>query len=528
MNRIVINKWLKCSSAKVLSCLLVILFLGQAGVSAKDKKNILFIAVDDLKPNLGCYGDKSVFSPHIDKLAERGTVFFNNHCQQAVCAPSRASLLTGLRPDNTKVWDLKTIMRDYVPDVVTLPQYLKQNGYVTVALGKIFDSRSVDKGMDTLSWSVPYYKANKYNYDPIYGSPYSGRWQLPATKKEIEKLSVEADKLNLKNSSKLNYVLGHIKPSTEEADLPDDAYPDGQYTMMAKKCIGELSKGNTPFFLAVGFHKPHLPFTAPKKYWDLYNREDFRLAQWQEKPENGPDIAMHNWEELKSYTDINENIDKSGNLNSSKQLELIHGYYACVSYIDKQIGELIDELQKKDLAQNTIIVLWGDHGWHLGDHGLWCKHSNYEQATRSPLIIVSPEIEGGRKVSSPTEFIDIFPTINELVGLPSFDALEGQSLLPVMEGKTGAVKDYAISQYPRGKSIMGYSLRNDQYRYVEWFDKGSVDNRDITTWKTVAVELYDYQKDPDETKNIVFEESYKAIAENLELEMHKFLEKNSQ
>ena len=488
------------------------------------KKNILFIAVDDLKPLLNCYGESGIISPNIDKLAEKGTVFLNNHCQQAVCAPSRASLLTGLRPDDTKVWDLKTIMRDHVPNVLTMPQYFKQNGYETVAFGKIYDPRSVDKQLDKPSWSIPYKDVNRYNYEAKFGEPYLGRWQSPDTKAKAEVYIKIAAGKGMKGYKQKEYAQQFVKPSTEMIDVPDEVYADGQTTLNAIKMMRKLAKQDKPFFLAVGFKKPHLPFTAPQKYWDLYSRKDIELSEWQKKPQDGPAIAMHTWGELKSYSDIKEHIGSDGLLDNEKQAELIHAYYACVSFIDAQIGKLLVELKEQGLDKNTAIVLWGDHGWHLGDHGLWCKHSNYEQATRSPLIFADPYIKGNIKNSSPTEFIDIFPTLCELTGIKTPSNLEGKSLVPIMNGEAGQVKEFALSQYPRGKDVMGYSMRTERYRYVEWHNNNYRSYKTYMKANITAVELYDYETDPDETKNLTTSKEYSKTKEKLSKQLRAYLQ----
>ncbi len=492
-------------------------------LKSQDAKNVLFIAVDDLKPILGCYGNTEILTPNIDKLASSGTVFLNNHCQQAVCAPSRASLLTGLRPDNTKVWDLKTIMRDHVPDVLTMPQYFRQMGYETVAFGKIYDPRSVDKELDEPSWSIPYNEVNMVNYHPKFGTPFGGRWQLPQTKTKAQKYIREAEIKGMKGYEKTRYAQQFVKPSTEMIDIPDEAYMDGQITINSIKMMKRLTNQDKPFFLAVGYKKPHLPFTAPKKYWDLYNRDEIKLSKWQKQPFDGPDIAMHTWGELKSYSDIGEHIGPDGLLSDQKQAELIHGYLACVSFIDVQIGKLIDELERLGLDKNTTIVLWGDHGWHLGDHGLWCKHSNFEQATRSPLIFSDPDINGNIKNSSPTEFVDIFPTLCDLVGINIPDVLDGKSLKSIMDGRGEKVKDYAISQYPRGNNRMGYSLRTERYRYTAWFAIDFRKGEKASTEKFIGEELYDYQKDDLETKNFADEKSYLKVKNDLVDKLNNFL-----
>ena len=257
------------------------------------KPNILFIAVDDLKPILGCYGDPLVKTPNIDRLASRATIFMSNYVQQAVCGPTRASLMTGKRPDYTQVWDLKTRMRDINPDILSLPQYLKENGYSTQGIGKVYDQRCVDKDFDKPSWSTPYYKVNNKYYG-VYGEPAEGRYQLAETKVLAEKYIKEALASGKTKEEANDYVQTKIKPSVESADVPDYAYTDGANTLQAIDILKQLKNSTQPFFLAVGLSKPHLPFVAPKKYWDLYKREDMPLAPYQKPTENAVDIAYHN------------------------------------------------------------------------------------------------------------------------------------------------------------------------------------------------------------------------------------------
>lgn len=455
-------------------------------LSLSDRQpNILFLAVDDLKPLLGCYGTPLVKSPHIDRLAATGTVFLNNHCQQAVCGPSRASLLTGLRPDTTRVWDLQTRMRDVLPDVLTLPQYFKAQGYETVGMGKIFDGRCCDGwgSQDTRSWTGPFVSTG-------------GRLYADPDKAASKPTAAQLSRAN--------------RPATECADVADDLYQDGQLAVTGVRELKRLAKQDRPFFLGVGFKKPHLPFCAPKKYWDLYEREQFHLPAFQKHSEQGPDIAYHNWGELRTgYTDI----PARGPMTRDKQLELIHGYHACVSYVDAQIGRLLDELRAQGLEQNTVVVLWGDHGWHLGDHDLWCKHSNFEQATRSTLIMRTPGVSnGGHRVKAPTEFVDIFPTLCDLAGLTVPAVLQGTSLKSLCQNPEASVKAVAVSQYPRsleGKPVMGYAYRSDRYRYVQWIQKDY--RKGDTTGPVVARELYDYQVDPNETRNRVDDPALRDI-----------------
>lgn len=490
-----------------------ILSLALSGWVSAQGQNVIFIAVDDLKPLLGAYGDKFAITPNIDRLAARGVTFTNAQCQQAVCGPSRASLLTGMRPDVTQVWDLKTLIRDKNPDIVTIPQYFQNEGYETVGMGKIFDPRSVDKGLDEKSWSVPYLMPDVD--DEQYGEQ-EGHYQSPENKAKFKALRKEGEAKGL-TGGKLNaYVRNGNKPTTESLEIADEGYFDGMLAAEAINQLQTLAKGTKPFLLCVGFKKPHLPFVAPKKYWDLYNRDEMPLAQFQKQAKGTVKLSYHNSGELNSYTDIPAAYGEDGLINKEKQRELIHGYYACVTYIDAQIGKVLDELVTQGLVENTSIVLWGDHGWHLGDHGLWNKHSNFEQATRSPLIFASNSMKQGVINESPVEFVDIFPTLCDLSGLEKPDYLQGKSLRPILEGTEKKVKPFAVSQYPRAKN-MGYALRNDRYRYVAWYKDGDTSD----PGNILVKELYDYKKDPLETVNLV--SSNAVLANELQSQLTDFL-----
>lgn len=503
------------------------------------RPNVLFIAVDDLKPILGCYGDPLVKTPNIDKLAARSILFMQNYCQQAVSGPTRASLMTGMRPDYTRVWDLKTKMRDINPDILSLPQYFRSRGYQTAGIGKIYDPRCVDDDLDGPSWSIPYYRRSDKYFPASTGRP-EGQYQLPETRALIRKFTAEGEAKGLKGKELTDFVGTKIKPSVECADVPDHAYNDGANALHARDILSELAKGDKPFFFAVGFSKPHLPFVAPKKYWDLYSPKAMPLAAFQKKSENGPDIAYHTAGELYSYSDIppisSFSDQKPGlDLPVEKQKELIHGYYAATSFTDAQIGIVLKALDSLGLAGNTIVVLWGDHGWHLGDHNLWCKHTNFEQAARTPLIISAPGMNPA-KTTSLTEFIDIFPTLCELSGLQIPGHLDGKSLAPVMKNPETLVKEYSVSQYPRpGKGIeasrlgwsdgqcMGYSLRTPRYRYTLWLGDGFRSYKPFSEELVVATEMYDYQKDLLETRNVADDPAYTAESRKLKAEMVSFL-----
>jgi len=495
------------------------------GANNVQKMNVLFIAVDDLKPEIGCYGNTLIKTPNIDRIGKNGTVFLQNYCQQAVSGPTRASLMTGMRPDYTKIWDLKTLMRDINPDILSLPQYFASQGYETTGVGKIYDPRCVDKDEDKPSWTLPYNKVGTQYYSQSTGQPMIGGYQLPETKVLIAKFVTEAKEQGLTGAMMIDYVQNRIKPSTECADVPDDAYVDGAGVKRANELLTQLSKQDKPFFLAVGFAKPHLPFVAPKKYWDMYDRKDMPLAKFQEHAKKGPEIAYQNYE-LKSYSDIpalcsfTDNPKNIG-LNIEKQRELIHGYYAATSYMDAQLGKLLDKLEELGLAKNTIIVFWGDHGWHLGDHGLWCKHTNFEQATRSPLMIVAPGMKPV-KTNSVSEFVDVFPTVCELAGLQIPAKLDGKSLLPIMKNPKAVVKDFAVSQYPREGNTMGYSIRSDRYRMTFWIKNDYHSNQPFSYDLVIAKELYDYQTDPLETVNVVDDKQYTNVRADMEIKMIAF------
>ena len=467
------------------------------------KPNILFISVDDLKPTIGSFGDDFAVTPNIDKLSETSTVFLNNHTQLAICAASRVSFLTGLRPDKTKVWDLKTKMRDVNPDVLTLPEHFKNNGYQTIGVGKIYDPRAVDGGRDRRSWSVPFVTQNQLIFPDGYSFPSGGFYQGKENRAVRAKLRQEAIDKGVNNLNK--YESERFKPPYENADVPDGAYMDGAIANRAVELLDQMDN-TKPFFLAVGFLRPHLPFNAPTKYWNLYKEEEIQLAEFQTKSKNPVDIAYKGGWEINTYKapgiEYIENDEGLLILPDDIQRKLIHGYYAATSYIDAQIGLVLKKLKEKGLDKNTIIVLWGDHGFHLGDHSQWTKHTNFEQSTRSPLLIKDPRINKTINVDSPTEFIDVFPTLCELAKLEIPEELDGISLKPQILGEQTTSKIFAVSQYPRHGNIMGYSFRTKRHRYTVWVNnKKSFEP--IYIEDIYAEELYDYTNDPLETENII-------------------------
>lgn len=455
-------------------------------MASSSKPNVLFICVDDLKPVLGCYGDTLVKSPNIDRLASRGVLFQRAFANQAVCAPSRNSLMTGCRSTTLGIYDLGTFFRQSVPDAVTLPQYFKQHGWRTEALGKLFH---VGHGNheDPLSWSVPHWGPKA---GPAGGYALKENRAAPLTREEALFSNVPWNDAN---------KLPRGAP-TECADVPDNTYGDGK---IADETIQRLRAAkNRPdefFFLAVGFLKPHLPFVAPKKYWDLYQRDSFKLPGLQVPPIGAPDFAPTTWGELRQYSDIPE----TGPVTADTARLLLHGYHAAVSYMDAQLGRMLDELDRLGLADNTIILLWGDHGWHLGDHGMWSKHTNYEQAARIPLIVCAPGARRGSKCGALAETVDIYPTLCELAKLPVPAGLDGASFVAALKdpaaAKTKEAVFHSFPRSPRGLGpLIGRAVRTERYRLVEW-------KKPSAAPQSAILELYDYVADPDETKNLAAE-----------------------
>ncbi len=442
------------------------------------RPNVLLICVDDLKPLAGCYGSPLVRTPNLDRLAARGLLFERAYCNQAVCAPSRNALMIGLRPQSIGIYDLGTNFRLAVPDAVTLAQHFKLHGWRTEALGKIFH---VGHGNheDPASWSVPHWGPK--------GGP-AGGYVLPENRTP-QPTREEARFANAPEAKAAKLPRG---APTECADVPDSTYADGRIADEAiRRLQAARQRPDQPFFLAVGFLKPHLPFVAPKKYWDLYDPLALPMPTVKTPPTGAPPFAPTTWGELRQYSDI----PATGPLDDAKARHLIHGYYAATSYMDAQLGRVLDALDATGLANNTIIVLWGDHGWHLGDHGMWCKHTNYEQATRIPLIIVAPGVtRPGTRTLALAESVDLYPTLCELAGLPVPKGLDGSSLTAVLRDPQAPGKKAVFHVYPRG-NLMGRAVRTERYRLVEW-------KAIAQPASTAVLELYDYQTDPEETRNL--------------------------
>jgi iduronate 2-sulfatase len=373
-------------------------------------------------------------------------------------------------------------------------------------MGKVFHMAKRD---DPQSWTLPFIDERDLTYPAEYGAPVMKHYQLPAMKEQVAYFNETNQDFDRDDLIKLD-----IHPATESLDVPDNAYADGAMALRSIELLETFKTANNPFFMTIGFHRPHLPFVAPKKYWDLYDRSTIEVAAYQEEAKDSPSYAYHKSGELHNYSDIPSNLDMKHPLDKEKQRELIHGYYASVSYVDAQIGLVLDHLQNIGLADNTVVVLIGDHGWHLGDHGLWNKHTNFEQATRTPMIVYTPEMSGSITIDAPTELVDVFPTICDYAGIEIPSHLQGQSLRPLISGEVNTLKPVAMSQYPRN-NLMGYSARSDRYRYTEWHKKGAIMEGVYVGKDIKDRELYDYQEDPLETKNLIVDPAYKDVVKEM-------------
>ena len=468
---------------------------------ANDRPNVLLILVDDLKPALGCYGDPIAKTPHIDRLAKRGMRFELAYCNQAVCAPSRFTLMLGSHSTSTGLYGLGSHLRQLVPDAVTIPQHFAKHGYRTESLGKVFHIGHGNLG-DPKSFDVPHFHDKVIEY--------------------LDPASTEGGKLTREEALFTNQKLGQIRSlprgaAFESPDVPDIRYADGRVAAESIKRLQAAKKrrdkDGTPFFLAAGFVRPHLPFSAPKKYWDLYNPRALPMPKYEELPAGAPPVAGKRGGEIAAYKPVP--ADKNSRFSEELKRSLIHGYYASASFVDAQIGKVLDELDRLNLANNTIVVLWGDHGFHLGDLGIWTKHTNYEEANRIPILISAPGVaQPGSKTRQLAESVDIFPTLAELAGLPAPKGpqpIDGISLVPVLKNPAVRVRDHAYHAYPKQK--LGRAIRTERYRLVEWQGFGkSVD--------TAEYELYDYQTDPLETRNLAT--SKPEIVESLKQILAKY------
>ncbi|MBK8978437.1 MAG: sulfatase [Planctomycetes bacterium] len=486
-----------------------------AAAAAPRRPNVLFIAVDDLRPELGCYGAKHAVTPHLDELARSGVTFTRAYCQSAVCNPSRASLMTGLRPDTTGVLDLATDLRKVAPDVVTLPQHFRAQGWFTASIGKLYHNVFPDAP----SWDERVYLPG-YPFDP--DAVYRGEDGLAVQAARQQQL-IDAGRAD---RARDRFGFYYLKAqATEAPDVDDDAYYDGAQTSWAVDRLGELaaaSRAGQPFFLAVGYYRPHLPFNAPKRYWDLYDRASVPLAVPGTLTTGAPPMAINTMRELRGYTDFRHiGQPADGPLAEAEQRLLVHGYLASVSYVDAQIGRLLAALDEQGLRDDTIVVLWSDHGWKLGDHCSWGKMTNYEIDTRVPLLVRAPGAQDtGAQCDRLVELVDLFPTLCELCGITPPAGREGASLAPLLRDPSRAWKRAAFSQYlrdgpwiaPDGIAYQGRAIRTETHRYVEW--------RRVDDGALAGVELYDLTRDPGETVDLAAEPAQAELVAELAARLH--------
>ncbi|MFK8112485.1 MAG: sulfatase [Rubripirellula sp.] len=487
------------SKTHALRALLLLTAISTASLasSAFATPNVLFIVADDLNCAIGPYGDPNAVTPNLDRLAARGLVFERAYCQQAVCNPSRSSFLTGLRPNKIGVDDLRKYFRDTTPNgkrLITLPQHFKNEGYFCQNIGKLF--HNMGETQDRRSWSIDevLFKGT-HAADTLFSN-------RPINSDETPKFKA---------------------PVTEAHEVPDTAYRDGQIANLAAAMLRDHAGSPQPFFLAVGFWRPHLPFVAPKKYWDLYHADRITPPHPALPPSDVPAIAMHESREIRGYG----NAPKDREFNEKEIQHFRHGYYASISFLDAQIGEILNALDASGMAEETIVLFTSDHGFHIGEHTLWGKTSNFELDARVPLIIASPQHSGshGKTTQALCELVDLYPTLAELADLDSnlTAKLDGLSLARIVGNPTETVKDYALTQHQqpfygnrKNWQATGYSMRTNRWRYTQW--------RSIKDAGVVAEELYDHSKDPGETINLARQTEHQETVERLATKLDQLIQ----
>lgn len=465
---------------------------GQKLDRQKEYFNVLFIITDDLSASLNCYGVEGAITPNIDKLAGEGVIFNHAYCQSALCNPSRASIMTGKYPHELGILGNHAHFRGIFPTIRTLPQYFKDLGYYSVGIGKIYHNWGQPIHGDPQSWS----EDQKYHWGAHFQD-----WYIPEKHYHLHSDITKG-------------------PAVQCEDVPDEAYLDGRITNEAINKLRELQ--DVPFFMGVGFWKPHLPYNAPKKYWDLYDRNNLPPVKYSHPVEGVPELAYVNSNEARSYTDVNN----EGPIPEDKKKELRHGYFASISYMDAQVGKIIEELDRLDMTESTIVVFVSDHGYHAGEHGQFGKWTNFEIGTRVPLIISAPKLkESGKEANGLVELVDLYPTLVDLCNLEktkSFDQLSGVSLVPILKNTNVSVKSSAFSQTqrPLGSesqySTLGSTIRTDSFRYNVWTDR----KRNTI----IAEELYDLSLDPFNVNNLNNDQSMKQLKDNLLEKLKKFIE----
>ena len=460
--------WLVLSLFALQACKSTDIAKSQEQVVAKKQPNVLVFLIDDLRVDLGTYGSKHVISPNIDKLASEGVRFDQAYAQQAICGPSRVSIMTGLRPETTGLYTIwkNGRLRPNQPDVVSMPQLFKENGYKTVSIGKVYHSVTDDQE----NWSTHIKKLKNFYVDPA---------------KEKQKFAYEA------------------------GDVEDDFYKDGKVATDTIETLKQLKASDDKFLMMVGFSKPHLPFNAPKKYWDMYDREQFDVPS-RKKPDDMYRLALTKWGELRMYG----GIPKEGDVNDELTKTLIHAYYATVSYMDAQVGRVMQALDEMDLRENTMVVFMSDHGYKLGEYGAWNKHTNMQLDARVPLIISRELTHESRKTgvssSALVENIDVFPTVVEAAGL-TLPKVDGQSLLTLLDKPDMPWDDAAYSLFTRGNT-MGVTLTDGKWRYTEW--------RDAKTQAIKFTELYDHSSSEVASANVSGQSQYQVLEQKLKALLH--------
>ncbi|ESO91459.1 hypothetical protein LOTGIDRAFT_182753, partial [Lottia gigantea] len=490
---------------------IILFFIAWFEFGKCQKKNVLFFASDDMRPELGIfYGPDfpspvhpKIYSPNLDSLAKKSLLLKRAYVQQAVCSPSRTSLLTGRRPDTTHVYDLVHYFRNVGGNYTTIPEFFKNNGYSSIGMGKIFHPGIGSGFDDPVSWTEPYYHAPDERYRSTLFS-----WRA-VPKSEYD-----------------------IRP------LPDMQI--AQHAIETLQKVAPAAKtGQQNFFVAVGFHKPHLPFVFPEEYLALYPMDSIRLPDNQFAPVNMPDVAWSNYitTELNAYHDI-QKLNASGDINTTLPdqvvMDLRRAYYSSVSYTDNLLGKVMAELDRLELTTSTIVSFWGDHGWQLGEHGEWCKHTNFEDAVHAPMMIHVPGVtDNGIVTEQLTEYVDLFPTLVEAAGFEPLELCpedsthtslcrEGNSLVPLMTNQSREWKSSVFSQYPRNNyTVMGYTIRTDLYRYTEWVRfSGSPAYK--PNWSILfGVELYDHSIDSEENVNRADFSQYREIKTNLSYQLRR-------
>ena len=486
---------------KPTTCMALIVLLALPSLGRADDKplNFLHVIIDDLRSEgLSVYGDENVIiAPNIERLASQGVLFKRAYANFPSCGASRASLFTGLRPTISRFTSYAARLDKDAPGIITLPGYLKNNGYFTASLGKVIHA----KGDTDHAWSIPPWDAkfqgrNKTGYMD-FQDPNNVKSYLTSCKKR-----------NICSPS------GTGKgPIHEIMDVPDSAYIDGKTAIAAIAALKEFKASGEPFYLAVGFVKPHLPFTPPKKYWDMYDRDKIQMSPAPDKPKDAPDQAWHISGELREWYDGIPGVPPRWVQNVPDDLSrtLRHGYYASTSYADAQLGKVLDALEDLKLVDNTVVILTSDHGWSLGDHTLWNKHSLFNLATQSPLVVRAPGMATNRSVSGVVEYVDIYPTVLELAGLPKPNHLQGKSFADNLYYPEASTKPAVFVRYKDGENI--HTVR---FSYTAWFNK-----RGIMTGQM----LYDKKNDPLETVNLVNDQAYKDVIAQMKADMMIHIQK---